>query len=46
MTIQELNNYINENWQHAESMHLTKAQIGIIRNLRQLELFRDYLEEL
>jgi len=41
-----LSNIIDEQWQHIEQMHLSKQQIGIIRDLRQIELLRDYLETL
>jgi len=37
---------IDNQWQHIESMHLTKQQIGIVRDLRQIELLRDYMETL
>jgi len=37
---------IDDKWQHIESMHLTKQQIGIVRDLRQIELLRDYMETL
>lgn len=33
-------------WQHAEQMHISKSQIGIIRDIRQIELLRDYLNNL
>jgi len=41
-----LNDAITEIWQHVEQMHLSKQQIGIIRDLRQIELLRNYLEGL
>lgn len=37
---------IDNQWQHVESMHLTKQQIGIVRDLRQIELLRNYMETL
>jgi len=37
---------IDNQWQHIESMHLTKQQIGIVRDLRQIELLRDFMEKL
>jgi len=46
MTIQELNNYIDEHWQAIEQKHLSRNQIGVIRDMRQLEILRKYLETL
>lgn len=37
---------INNQWQHVESMHLTKEQIGIVIDLRQMEILRKYMETL
>jgi len=46
MTIQELNNYIDDHWQAIEQKHLRRNQIGVIRDMRQLEILRKYLETL
>jgi len=46
MTIQDLNNYIDEHWQAIEQKHLSRNQIGVIRDMRQLEPLRKYLETL
>lgn len=37
---------IDDKWQRVESMHLTKQQIGVVRDLRQIEILRNYMEKL
>lgn len=41
-----LNDAINETWQMIEQKHLSRTQMGLINDIRQLELFRNYLETL
>lgn len=46
MQLAEINEYISEQWQAIEQKHLSRAQVGIIKDLRQVELLRDYLQTL